>query len=40
MDSPHPPKSVQNTMATCGQHNNVDYRDNRFVYGDLSTYSE
>ena len=30
MDSPDPPKSVQNTLiAMCGQQ----YRDNRFVYG-------
>ena len=28
MDSPNPPKSVQNTIATC----NVDFRDERFVY--------
>ena len=29
--SPHPPKSVQDTMARVG--NNIDYRDNRFVNG-------
>ena len=31
VDSPNPPKSVQNTIATLG--NNIDCRDNRFVYG-------
>ena len=31
VDLPHPPKSVQNIMATCG--NNIDSRDNRFVHG-------
>ena len=28
---PHPPKSVQNTWPRVG--NNIDSRDNRFVYG-------
>ena len=29
MDSSHPPKSLQNTRVG----NNIDYRDDRFVYG-------
>ena len=33
MDSLHPPKSVQNTMQWPRVSNNIDYRDNRFVYG-------
>ena len=31
MDSPHPQRAKQNTVATCGQQY-IDYRDNRFVY--------
>ena len=38
MDSPHPPKSVQNTMAKC-VGNNVDYRVIRFVNGYVTIVS-
>ena len=38
MDSPHPPKSMQNTMATCG--NNIYFTDKRFVYGYITSLLE